>query len=266
MGDSETPTLERILHNDRKIVLSTLIVVVLAAWAWLLAGAGMDMSGFEMTRHNLMGMDMMTPATWTFPYAILMFTMWWIMMIAMMLPSASPVILLAAGINRRSDADTQPFGSVAAFVLGYLLSWAGFSLAAVAAQWSLEKSQLINGMMQSSSKFLTAIILIAAGAWQFTPWKHSCLRHCRGPVEFLTRYRRPGNSGALAMGMRHGLYCLGCCWFLMALLFVGGVMNLAWVAGIALYVWIEKAAPAGMWVSRLVGASLVASGALILTA
>ena len=251
---------EQLLKKDRTIVVTGLVLVSLLAWGWLLAGAGMGMNGIEMTRHSMMQMDVMAVPEWTAPYAVLMFFMWWVMMIAMMVPGASPVILMAAAINRRSGPETRPFGSTAAFVAGYLLAWAAFSVFAVFAQWALSDSGLINGMMQSSHHALSAFILIIAGAWQFTPWKTTCLRHCRGPVEFLTRNRRPGNSGALIMGMQHGLYCLGCCWFLMALLFVGGVMNLVWVAGLAVYVWLEKAMPGGIIVSRAMGVLLIVAG------
>jgi len=256
--------IERLLQHDRRIVIAGLLLVSLAAWAWMLAGAGMGMSGVEMTRHSIMGMDMMAAAEWALPYAVLMFFMWWVMMIAMMLPSASPVILLAAAINRHSNPGEQPFGSTAAFTLGYLLIWAGFSAIAVLAQWLLTESALINGMMQSRNWLFSGLILITAGAWQFTPWKYACMLQCRNPVDYLTRYRRDGNLGALTMGLHHGLFCLGCCWFLMALLFVGGVMNLAWVAGLALYVWVEKVVPGGEVVARTMGAILVLSGAGLL--
>lgn len=256
--------LDRLLAQDRKIVLISLILVSLTAWAWLLAGAGMGMDGIEMTRHSMMRMDTMAVATWTGPYAVLMFMMWWVMMIAMMLPSASPVILLAAGINRRSTPEVKPFGSTLAFTSGYLLMWAGFSLLAVVAQWVLSANGYINSVLQSKNALLSASILITAGVWQFTPWKSACLRHCRGPVEFLTKNRRPGNTGALIMGLHHGLYCLGCCWFLMVLLFVGGVMNLFWIAGLAIYVWVEKLLPGGQVVARIMGAALIAWGIALL--
>ena len=188
------------------------------------------------------------------------------MMIAMMLPSATPVILLAAALNRRSTAGQSPYGSAAAFTAGYLLAWAAFSALAVAAQWALQESSLISGMLQSRNPVLSASLLMAAGAWQFTNWKHACLRHCRGPVEFLTENRRSGTFGAMVMGAQHGLYCLGCCWFLMALLFVGGVMNLYWIAGLAVYVWVEKILPFGEMAGRLMGGLLIAWGVAILAA
>lgn len=230
----------------------------------MLAGAGMGMDGIEMTRHSLMNMNTPAHQDWSIAYSVLMFFMWWIMMIAMMLPSATPVILLAGGINRRSQSEVKPYGSALSFAAGYLLAWAGFSVVAVGIQWWLGSSDLINGMLQSKSDMLSACILIVAGAWQFTPWKMACLKHCRGPMDFLTRFRRSGNGGALIMGAQHGLYCLGCCWFLMALLFVGGVMNLIWIAGLAVYVWVEKILPGGPITARIMGGILIFWGVLVL--
>ena len=256
--------LESLLRRDRNIVAGSLVLVALACWAFLLTGAGMGMSGLEMTRHSLMKMDGMMSASWDAPYISLMFFMWWIMMIAMMLPSASPVILLANALNRRAEPGKQPFGSTGSFVLGYLLAWALFSAFAVGLQWLLADASLISGMLKSRSHLLSAALLIVAGGWQFSPWKYACLRHCRGPVEYLTANKRKGNAGALLMGMTHGAYCLGCCWFLMILLFVGGVMNLIWIAGLAIYVWVEKVLPSGELVSRIMGGLLIAWGIGIL--
>lgn len=256
--------METLLRRDRRIVAGSLLLVVALSWAWLLAGAGMGMDAFEMTRHSRMAMPWTQPAPWSAPYALLMFSMWWIMMLAMMLPSAAPVILLAAALNRRAEPAAPPYGSTAAFLAGYLLAWGGFSAVAVLAQWWLGRSGLLNTMLVSTSEVLAACILIVAGAWQFSPLKFACLRHCRSPVMFLTRHRRPGWLGAIRMGLHHGLWCLGCCWFLMALLFVGGVMNLYWIIGLTIYVWMEKVLPGGPWLSRAMGLALLAWGALLL--
>lgn len=253
-----------ILRRDRRVVASALILVTLLSWMYILAGAGMGMSGVEMTRHSVMGMDMLVVGAWDLEFIVLMFLMWWIMMIAMMLPSATPMILLAAALNRKSASGQQPFGSTGAFTLGYLLAWAGFSAMAVLAQWALQESALISGMLRSTNTIFSALLLLVAGAWQFTPLKQACLRHCRSPVEYLIRHRGEGNAGALMMGVRHGLYCLGCCWFLMALLFVGGVMNLFWIIGLAIYVWIEKILPYGERVARVFGVILILVGTLML--
>ena len=197
-------------------------------------------------------------------YIYVLLAMWWIMMIAMMLPSAAPIILLTAALNRRSTSDHPPYGTTAFFTIGYLLAWFLFSLVAVAGQLVLESNGLLSFKMQSNSTYLTAGLLLAAGVWQFSPIKQACLRHCRSPIEFITRNRRPGNQGALVMGLHHGTYCLGCCWFLMALLFAGGVMNLYWIAGLALFVLIEKLFSRGVWFGRITGAGLVITGTALL--
>jgi len=193
-------------------------------------------------------------------YIFVLLAMWWIMMIAMMLPSAAPTILLTAALNRRSTSDRPPYGSAVFFTIGYILVWFLFSLVAMVGQLILESSGLLSTMMHSKSIYLTAGLLLAAGIWQFSPIKQACLRHCRSSGEFITRHRRPGNRGALMMGLHHGTYCLGCCWILMALLFVGGVMNLYWIAGLALFVLIEKLVSSGVWFDRVTGGGLIIAG------
>jgi len=256
--------LERALRRDRVVVAAALALVTILAWVYLLAGAGTGMNAMEMTRHSMMPMPMMQHVQWDPSYAVLMFFMWWLMMIAMMLPSAAPVILLATGINRRSRVDQAPYGSAAAFAIGYLLVWALFSLLAMGTQWLLERLGWLTPMMTSASDLLAGTVLVIAGAWQFSPWKSACLNHCRSPVQFLTEHRRRGNIGATLMGMHHGLFCLGCCWFLMALLFVGGVMNLYWIVGLAIYVAAEKLLPGGQRTAKIVGAVLLLWGLAIL--
>ena len=261
-------SIEQILRRDRWVVSIALAVIILGAWVYTLAGAGMEMSAFEMTRHSLMDMDASmlaaTEISWSPAYALLMLAMWWVMMIAMMLPSATPTILLAAALNRRSNNVDPPFGATGYFTAGYLLTWLFFSAVAVAMQWGLAQANLVSQLMQSSSHWLTGVLLCAAGLWQFTPVKQACLRHCRSPVVFLTERRRSGNRGALLMGIEHGAYCLGCCWFLMTLLFVGGVMNLYWIAGLAAYVLAEKLLPAATWLGRATGVGLVIWGVMVL--
>jgi predicted metal-binding membrane protein len=259
-----TELLERALRHDRRIVAVSLLLVTVLAWIYLLAGAGMGMSAMEMTRHSMMPIPMMQHAEWDLAYAVLMFFMWWLMMIAMMLPSAAPAILLATALNRRSKEDRPPYGSTASFTAGYLFAWAFFSLGATTVQWWLEGLGWLTPMMASASDLLAGTVLVVAGLWQFSPWKSACLKHCRSPVQLLTEHRRPGNLGAFWMGMHHGWYCLACCWFLMALLFVGGVMNLYWIFGIAIYVAVEKILPGGQRIAKIMGAVLVAWGAWIL--
>jgi predicted metal-binding membrane protein len=205
-----------------------------------------------------------SPAPWSPVRALAVFLMWLIMMVAMMLPSAAPVVLLFAAIVRKRQAPPRPQAAAAAFVAGYLAVWGSFSLGAAVAQWAFEMSRLLTPMMQSTSAAFDGVLLLAAGAYQLTPLKQACLGRCRQPVAFITRYWRSGTSGAFRMGIAHGIFCLGCCWFLMALLFVGGVMNLYWIAGIATYAMAEKLLPRQRWLSSAAGWALIALGAAIL--
>ena len=149
------------------------------------------------------------------------------------------------------------------FAAGYLLVWGSFSAIATVLQWSLESARLLSPMLETTSRWLGAGILIAAGLWQLTPLKAMCLRHCRTPLGFLIGHWRAGPLGALRMGLEHGAYCLGCCWFLMALLFFGGIMNLYWIAGLAVYVLLEKTVAHGHWLGRIAGVALVAWGLVL---
>ena len=246
---------ERVLRNDRLVALAGIAFVVLLAWGYLLAGAGIDMS--------MAGMEM-DPMPWAVDHALIIFIMWWVMMIAMMVPSAAPTILLFSTIKRKQEPSGRTSMEAYIFLLGYLLMWAAFSIAAVFVQWVLESLGWMSMEMTSSNAILGRIILLAAGLNQFTPPKAACLRHCQSPVIFFSQDWRPGNLGALRMGLRHGAYCVGCCWFLMALLFVSGIMNLLWIAGIALYVPFEKLLPLNQRLSNAAGLALLASGAVVL--
>jgi predicted metal-binding membrane protein len=280
---SQTTFTERLIRRDRVIVGAGLAVLVGLAWAHLLNGAGMGMGIWETTRLALspglagiapmdtmpMAMDgamdparqgLWTPATW-----LIVALMWWVMMIAMMVPSAAPMILLYAGATRhgqRRGKMAQGAVPTASFAAGYLLAWACFALAAAALQWGGERALVTSGMMMwSVDVWLSAAVLAAAGIYQLSPLKRVCLEHCRAPAEYLARHWRPGGRGALVMGLEHGTYCVGCCWALMALLFVGGVMNLVWIAGIALFVLFEKLVPAGGRIARAGGVVLIGAGA-----
>jgi len=256
------PLLEALLRRDRAVVIAALVAVIAVSWLWIVLGAGMGMSAIEMTR---MPRDMiMTPAVWSPGYAILIFLMWSVMMVAMMLPSAAPVLLIFARASRRQDDAGRPWTPTGCFAAGYLTAWIGFSAAAAALQGGLEASGLLSAMMVPTVPWLGAAILIAAGLWQLTPLKHACLRQCRSPIGFLTAHWRAGSVGAFRMGLQHGTYCLGCCWFLMALLFFGGVMNLWWIGGLAAYVLMEKVLPMGHWLGYGVGVALIAWGAYLL--
>lgn len=252
--------LEAVLRRDRWVLLAALIVILTLAWGWLLAGAGMDMSAVEMTA--MAGMDgwLMQSAVWSPAYAALIATMWWVMMVAMMLPSAAPMLLLFARVNRKDKSVDAPLVPTALFAAGYLVAWGGFSVIVTGLQWGMESLRLLSPMLETTNRWLGAGILIAAGLWQLTPLKARCLSHCRSPLGFLAQHWRAGPAGALRMGLEHGAYCLGCCWFLMALLFFGGVMNLYWIVGLAVFVLVEKTVPSGQWVARAVGIALILWG------
>lgn len=245
------------------MVVTALGAVIALAWAYLVTGAGMGMSALEMTQaqrgmaKDMPGMAMATPAVWTPGYAVLMFFMWWIMMVAMMLPSAAPMILLFAALNRKQRDSGQPYVATSIFALGYLAAWAGFSVVATMLQWGFELTGMLSPLLVGTNVILCGVLLVAAGAYQLTPMKHACLGHCRSP---LARWRR-GARGALRMGVEHGAYCVGCCWFLMGLLFFGGVMNLYWIVGLALFVLVEKTIPAGHWLGYATGVGLSVWGA-----
>jgi predicted metal-binding membrane protein len=194
----------------------------------------------------------------------LMFAMWWVMMAAMMLPSAAPILLLFARVNRNQKAGGRPFIPTGIFAAGYLVAWGGFSALATGLQWELQRLGLLSPMMATTSYWLGSAILLAAGVWQLTPIKGICLRHCRSPMGFLVQSWRPGRLGAFRMGLEHGSYCLGCCWFLMGQLFFGGIMNLFWIIGLACFVLLEKTLPMGSWIGRIVGIGVAAWGARML--
>jgi predicted metal-binding membrane protein len=235
---------------ERRATEVLLLLVTLASWAWLLAGAGMDMAAMAAMA------DMVGPmGPWSAADAALMLAMWVVMMAAMMLPSATPAVLAIAGVGR---------GSAVPFAAGYLLAWSGFAMAATVAQWALDQAAVLSHAMALANRLLAAAVLILAGIWQLTPWKQACLRHCRSPMDLLLHRWRDGIRGGVRMGAEHGLYCLGCCWALMLLLFVGGVMSFAWIGGLALYVLIEKTVPAAHWLGRLAGIALIGWGGLVL--
>jgi len=266
MTATDTTTLEAILRRDRAVVVVTLVAVITIAWIWILLGAGTGMSTWDMALGwGAPGMaNVMVPAVWTLGYAGLMFVMWWAMMAAMMLPSAAPILLLFARINRNQKAGGRPFIPAGIFAAGYLVAWGGFSALATGLQWQLEQLGLLSPMMATTSYWLGSAILLAAGVWQLTPIKTICLRHCRSPMGFLVQSWHPGRPGAFRMGLEHGTYCLGCCWFLMGLLFFGGIMNLFWIIGLAGFVLLEKTTPMGSWIGRIVGIGVAVWGGLML--
>jgi predicted metal-binding membrane protein len=191
---------------------------------------------------------------------LLAFVMWSVMMLAMMVPSASPMVLLFAKVNRTRREREAPFVATAFFLAGYLLVWVGFSALATASQWGLHSAALLSSMMVARSPVVGGLLLVGAGIFQWTSLKRACLVHCRSPLHFLMGEWRDGRIGALRMGLQHGMYCVGCCWVLMTLLFVAGVMNLLWVAAITLFVLVEKVVPGGPIVGRVVGIVLLLVG------
>ena len=262
-GDAILPL---ILRRDRLPALAGLAGVTVLAWLyliWLTAGTGSSTAGGNMSgmaAGGMAGMAMPALRVWTAADFTLMFLMWAVMMVGMMLPSAAPMILLYDRVRERQEAKGASLAATGVFAAGYLVAWALFSLAATAAQWALQQAALLSPMMVSASPWLGGGLLILAGVYQLTPLKNACLVHCRSPITFLAHHWRPGRAGAFRMGLHHGLYCVGCCWVLMALLFVFGVMNLLWIAALAIFVLLEKLLPRGDLVGRASGGLMLAAG------
>ncbi|HKE93153.1 MAG TPA: DUF2182 domain-containing protein [Povalibacter sp.] len=259
-------TLEAVLRRDRLIVAGSIGVIAALAWAyvlWLTADMnGMNMSGLRMVPA---GMGMMAPAAapWSAVEFAFVFVMWAVMMIGMMAPSAAPMLLMYARVGRQERIAGKPLAATGWFAAGYFLAWAGFSLAATLVQWVLERKALLDARMASANILLGAVVLIAAGIYQWTPLKNACLAQCQTPFRFLMSHGgfRSNAGGCLHLGLLHGTYCIGCCWVLMALLFVVGVMNVLWIAALALLVLLEKLTPWGRWLARITGIVCIAAGA-----
>jgi predicted metal-binding membrane protein len=246
-----------LLVRQRGLIAGALAGLVALCWLYLAGiSAGMSAMDPEMAMPSKRVVDL-----------VLLLAMWWVMMTGMMLPGAAPMILTFASINRNARARGQPYVPTATFASGYLLAWGGFSIAATLAQWGLEQASLLSPMaMKVTSPALGGALFVAAGLYQLTPLKRRCLSHCRSPFDFVINRWRSGFGGALRMGLEHGLYCLGCCWILMVLLFAVGAMNLLWVAGLAAVVLAEKLFPSGLWIARVGGLLLIAWGAILLGA
>ena len=255
--DAHNP-LEAALKRDRVIVAAGLAGLIVLSWIYLVRTA-LDMYG-SMSGPSAW----MMAATWDARYFVLVFLMWCVMMVGMMLPSAAPMILLFAKAVQKSAHAEAPIARTYAFVGGYLGAWIAFSLAATIVQGLLARAALMSPMMDYTSTTIGALTLMAAGIYQWTPFKRLCLLHCRSPLHWSSHGWPSGVGGALRMGASHGLYCVGCCCALMLLLFFGGVMNLMWIALIAGFVLLEKLAPFGTHVGRIGGALLVAAGVWLL--
>ena len=257
--------IEGLLRHERALTATCLVVVALLAWTYVWRGAEMGMSALDMTVLTLFPhahpdpMPGMAPPATT---AITLVAMWWVMMVAMMAPSAAPLILLYGRVVRHAAPRAGSLASSYLLLLtGYFVAWLVFSIVAAGLQRLLEGAGLISGMMfWSRSAWLSAAVLIGAGLYQLSPLKRACLNHCRGPVSFLTRRPRIGKLGALRLGLEHGAWCVGCCWMLMALLFVGGVMNIVWIALLGLLVLAEKITPRPTAISAATGVLLIAWG------
>jgi len=275
-------TLEAVLRRDRLIVASALSVIAALAWGYTLwLAADMNMAGMNMSpadpgaspqghwasglRMIPAGVGMMAPAAapWSIAEFALVFVMWAVMMVGMMAPAAAPMILMYARVGRAGKIAGKPFAATGWFAAGYFLAWAGFSLAATLVQWVLEREALLNASMANANSVTGAAVLIAAGVYQWTPIKDACLAQCQSPFRFLMSHGgfRGTIQGCLRLGFLHGTYCVGCCWVLMALLFVVGVMNVLWIALLALLVLLEKLTPWGRWVARVAGVGCMGVGA-----
>jgi predicted metal-binding membrane protein len=242
---------ESLVKRDRNLVGAALCAVAAIAWidlAYMARGMGVE------------GM----PIHWSAAYFAATFAMWVVMMVGMMIPSAAPAILLVAAL--RGHARASALGATTLFAVGYLIAWAGFSLAATVAQWALSEAALLSPWITSERSGLGALLFIAAGLYQLSPLKHACLSKCRSPAQFLVERWRDGNLGPLVVGMEHGIYCVGCCWAVMALLFVFGVMNLLWVAVLAAFVLVEKVVPSGPRIAAWSGIAMLGMGLMLLNA
>jgi predicted metal-binding membrane protein len=228
------------------------------SWAYILY------MGWAMQHMDVVDMWMPPLQAWSGFDFFMLVSMWAIMMVAMMVPSASPMIMMFATYNRKRIEQQLPYVPTFVFLAGYLAVWAAFSALASLAQWGLHSFALINPIMESVNPWLSGVLLVAAGGYQFTALKYACLNSCRSPLAFLMTYWRDGTLGAFRMGVRHGLFCLGCCWVLMLILFAVGVMNLLWVAALAIFVLIEKITPENPWIAWGSGFALIAWGIWVL--
>ncbi len=242
-----------LLRRERVLVFSCLAAVIIVSWVYMYRMAWeMSGTGAETTLACSMNQG---------PRDIVhMFVMWGIMMIAMMFPSATPMILMFTTVNERQREGQRPLMPTGLFVLGYFLVWIFYSILAAMAQWGLHVATLLSHNLVLTSSILGGILLVAAGVFQWTPFRDACMSKCRSPLGFLMAEWREGRLGALIMGLKHGLNCVGCCWLLMLLSFVLGIMNMAWMAILTVFMLVEKAYPGSQWVSRASGLILVAWG------
>ena len=263
-AESEKYLLKLSLTRQELIVLVAIFVLTSLAWAYTVHLAKvMEASMTAMADMPDMPAMSMNTAPWGLVDVTATFVMWAVMMVAMMLPSATPAITIFARASQKREPGAL-LTPTAAFASGYLASWTLYSLAATGLQWLLHVLAMLNGQMAINSSFITGCMLVVVGVYQWSPWKYNCLKHCQSPIGFIFGHWRPGAGGAFRMGLEHGFYCIGCCWLLMMLLFAVGIMNLVWVAGIAIYVLLEKLLPLSHRLSQLTGVVVIAWGVLVL--
>jgi predicted metal-binding membrane protein len=240
-------------RRQRRAIWAGLAGITLLAW--------LELGRMTWNMHSAMQAGIACELhPWSAQDAALTFLMWAVMMVGMMVPSAAPMALLFASVARKAAAQGRAVAPTFVFVSGYVAAWTLFSVGATALQWWLERTALLSPMLASASPFFGAALLELAGVYQLSPWKDVCLAHCRSPASFFAAHWREGRWGAFQMGLAHGRYCLGCCWVLMGLLFFGGVMNLLWVAGLTVFVLVERLAPRGAWIARAAGVALLGAG------
>ena len=245
-------------RRDFLAITSSLSGITVLSWVYLLIMAR------DMAKPESLCMTAMRLHHWDAGYFWMMFTMWAIMMVGMMVPSAVPMILIYAAVARKAQSQGTPIASAGAFTAGYIFMWTVFSLCATVAQSQLDKAALLSPMMVANSPRLGAGLLMAAGIYQWLPLKDNCLTHCRSPFHFISSHWRPGNTGAFRMGIAHGAFCIGCCWVLMLLLFVGGVMNVLWIAAITIFALLEKVLPLGNQGGKVSGILMFIMGAMMM--
>ncbi len=244
-----------LIQRDQYLIISSLAALVALAWAYLLV---LDLNMRDMP-NMASGIHSWTPTDF-----VMMFVMWAVMMFAMMVPSAMRSVLIYARIVAREESQDPLVTPSLVFVFGYIVIWTLFSIMATALQWAMAMAALLSPMMVTTSSSLGAALLVAAGIYQLTPFKNSCLKHCHSPVMFMATHYKKGIRGAFQLGLRHGAYCLGCCWLLMGLLFVGGVMNLIWILAISAFVLVEKLLPAQIQSTRITSLIMISAGSVYL--
>jgi predicted metal-binding membrane protein len=245
-------SLSPVARRDRLVVSAGLVVIAILAWAYTIVLA-QRMVGMGSGANMALEMTMPLVRPWGISDVLLTFIMWTVMMVAMMVPSAAAMVLTFAAVQRHRHERSLPYTPTGLFLLGYLALWSAYSLVATLLQWGLHDASMLTPMVATARPVLGGALLVVAGVYQFTPLKHACLAKCRSPLGYLLSGWREGRWGALAMGIQRGSECVACCWLLMLLLFVAGVMNLLWVAIIATYVLVEKVAPGGHRISQAMG-------------